>query len=345
MPSSWGKKLEKKLNGLTDTASKESIQTLSNWIAFNRKHVQTIATALTNALQDFKDNDKRQWLLWQLINEILVREKGNAVKWEKLSELRLALGEALQPAMKLLGSTIPDQLDTYLEEWEEQNVFGGPSLNAQLRRLYQSRKNLTTTQVGSSNGMKTSAEAGENASTSSVPKPTSTTSAQSNLESSQLPNEKAKSRGGRKEQSTNDDISDDVIYPGSNDDAVTGTEVQKLKNQQGTQSVSIASPSSKDHGKSTSERKRNSSLKEQAEYDFESKVSFIIARDFGCRPILADTEISIHPYVLLRVCSFKLFESLKDTFSSNRSHNASDGSKIFHLVRVSHVVGLSRETF
>jgi len=288
MSSSWGKKLEKKLNGLADTASKESIQTLSNWVAFNRKHAQTIAMVLTNALQDFKNNYKRQWLYWQLIHEILVREKGNTLKWEKLRELRLALGEALQPSMKILGSSMPDQLETRLEEWEDQDVFGRPSLNSQIRRLYQNRKNLT---VGNSNATKTPVIATDNSSTSSAMKSQESStpsipSAQPTLEASKSPNEKVKSSAvfedasspscqksgdGQKERSTNDDCND-TMYPGlDDDDAVAGTEVQVQENPQEIRDTSTANPAAKVRGKSPSPQKRNSSLKEQVEYDFESK--------------------------------------------------------------------------
>jgi hypothetical protein len=288
MSSSWGKKLEKKLKGLADTASKESIQTLSNWIAFNRKHAQTIATVLTNALQDFKNNDKRQWLIWQLIHEVLLREKGNTLKWEKLGELRLALGEALQPSMKILGNTMPDQLKTYLEEWEDQDVFSGPSLNSQIQRLFQNRKNLATT-AGNSNATKASAAATDNSSASSAAKPQepstpSTTSEQPTLEASKLPAEIAKasvivgktSGVGQKEQSTNDDNCDDTMHPGPNDNddaAVAATEVQQQKIQQEMQSTSSVNSSEETHGKLPSPQKQNSTLKEQVQYDFESKVS------------------------------------------------------------------------
>lgn len=58
MTSNWGKKLEKKLNGLADSASKESIQTLANWVAFNRKHATIIATVLTGSLQGTRNINK-----------------------------------------------------------------------------------------------------------------------------------------------------------------------------------------------------------------------------------------------------------------------------------------------
>jgi len=142
MASNWGKKLDKKLTDLADSASKESIQTLANWIAFNRKHASTIATVLINALLESKSNSKRQWLFWQLIHEVLVMER-ESKKWVKFSELRVLLGEALQPAMENLGSTIPENLNDCLQEWEDHDVFEGPSIMSQIRRLYQN-KNIQT---------------------------------------------------------------------------------------------------------------------------------------------------------------------------------------------------------
>lgn len=171
--TSWSKKLDKKLAALTDNASKETIQTLANWVAFNRKHAATIASTLTkNLLQvennsgggnenDTDDNNpnnntaaafKRQWLYWQLIHEILIVDRDTPAKWEKLLELRIALGEALIPAMEQLGgsvannlllpsSSLPTELGDCLKEWESLNVFGGPSLMSQIKRLYSNRNN------------------------------------------------------------------------------------------------------------------------------------------------------------------------------------------------------------
>ena len=291
MSSSWGKKLEKKLNDLADTASKESIQTLSNWIAFNRKHVHTITTVLTKALQEFKGNDKRQWLYWQIIHEILLREKGNASKWEKLGELRLALGETLQPTMKSLGSSMPDQLETYLEEWEDQDVFGGPSLNAQIRLIYQNRKNVTTTgQTANVNASTTPPEATDNTNTncsapvSQEPPTDSITADQSTLETPKSPNKSAdlsstgfeKSSGDKKELSTDDD----GIISGPKDDDGGVDPGTGQKEQQKSESTDEAIPSTE---KSETPPKRNQPLKEQAKYDFQSKVSLIHYRSVRFR--------------------------------------------------------------
>ena len=237
MSLSWGTRLEKKLNGLADTASTESIQTYSNWIAFNRKHVQTITSVLSQVLQDNKNNDKRQWLFWEIINEILVREKANAVKWERLSKLRPALGEALQTAMKQLGSTMPDQLGTFLEEWEDLDVFGGPSLNAEIRLIFQNRKNLTN--IGATDTASSS---------STTAKPQEASTAESSMPPSQ-------SGDG------------DEIISGSYDNDGDMDTGEGVKQPQEPQNTSTAMPSPE---KSDAPSKP---LKEQAEYDFESKVS------------------------------------------------------------------------
>jgi hypothetical protein len=145
--SSWAKKLDTKLDGLADGASKESIQTLANWIAFNRKHATTIATVLTQRLQDNRTNPKRQWLYWQVLHEVLITDHGTAGKWEKLLVLRETVGEALIPTMEVLASNLPppDSMDPYIKEWAELSVFGGPSMLAQIRRLYQSRNQAVST--------------------------------------------------------------------------------------------------------------------------------------------------------------------------------------------------------
>ena len=248
MPSSWEKKLEKKLNGLTDTASKESIQTHANWIAFNRKHGQTITMVLTKALQDYKSNDKRQWLFWQIINEILVREKENSVKWDRLGELRLALGEALQPAMKALGSSMPEQLKAYIEDWEDRDVFGGPSVNAQIRWIYQHRHNVSaamTAKAADSNAAKTSDQATIDAGTNSS-EPQRQKPSTASVATKSLPDKKAGTSAV--------DDNDGCIISGTTD---TGNDVAveaREKDQREVQTITT-------------------SIQTTAEFDFESKVS------------------------------------------------------------------------
>ena len=295
MSSSWGKKLDKKLDGLPDTASKESIQTLANWIAFNRKHSETIATALTSALQNFMNNEKRQWLFWQLIHEVLIRDNGNTSKWEKLGDLRIALGEALQPSMKILGNTMPDELETYLEEWEDLDVFGGPSVNSQIRRLYQSRKNVTP-KVENSDSMKTSGTPGAtltgNLSEDNTTKTQSSLSPtiaqpESSSEKMTSPNKNmdlsetqgnSSSEADQKERLATTNIRNETNLADSSkidDNKDAKIDIAQQKIEQGTQKNPAILDQSED-GKSTSPLKRRRSEKEQIEYDFESKVSVSI---------------------------------------------------------------------
>jgi len=272
MASTWGKKLEKKLTDLADSASKESIQTLANWIAFNRKHASTIATILINALLESKNNSKRQWLFWQLIHEVLVMER-ESKKWGKFSELRVLLGEALQPAMENLGSTIPENLNDCLQEWEDHDVFEGPSRMSQIRRLYQN-KNIQTD--------KTTSPVSKEDNPSSIivneitTKPKDTPSNSVILQSSE---EKVESSASALVTTitttpiTVEDIKDKVNHedqtinqivvsttPSSSDD------VQNQKQQETNENQALST-------KSPSPQKRNSfsNLNQIVEYDFESK--------------------------------------------------------------------------
>jgi hypothetical protein len=139
--SSWEGKLNKKLATLTDNASKETIQTVANWVVFNRKHYTIIASTLTKSLQDAHDNPNRKWVYWQLLHEILIADRETPTKWEKLLDLRVSLGEALIPAIEQLGNPMfpSNALSDYFKEWESLNAFGGPLLLSQITRLYQNR--------------------------------------------------------------------------------------------------------------------------------------------------------------------------------------------------------------
>lgn len=135
MSASWGSKLEKKLLALTDSASKESIQTLAKFIGFNRKHAPVIAGVLAGSLQN-APSSSRQWLYWQLLHEVLLLDL-NTAKWDKLVELRLALGEqAVVPAIESLRSknSLSEKLEGLVKQWDSHNVFGGPTLVSEIRR-------------------------------------------------------------------------------------------------------------------------------------------------------------------------------------------------------------------
>ena len=141
MSTSWGNKLEQRLSpsSLADSASKESIQALAKWIGFNRKHAKVIADTLGGALQSKSNSDSRQWLYWQVIHEVLMLDAGTQ-KWERLVELRSTIGEvAVIPSIEVLrasGSlTTADKVESLIKQWDDNDVFGGPTLVSQIRRL------------------------------------------------------------------------------------------------------------------------------------------------------------------------------------------------------------------
>ena len=134
--SSWGSKLEKKLKALADSASKESMQTLAHWVWFNRKNAAAFASTFRDALIA-TNTDTRQWLYWQVVSECLFNNRDNAEKWERASDLRTTLGEvAVVPALQGLGTrALTDKVEGLLKQWDEDNVFGGPTIVGQIRRL------------------------------------------------------------------------------------------------------------------------------------------------------------------------------------------------------------------
>jgi len=66
-----------------------------------------------------------------VINELLLLENDKPTRWERLSDLRLAIGEQL---VKAQGDLPTEKLGSLLTEWDKHNVFGGPTLIHQLRR-------------------------------------------------------------------------------------------------------------------------------------------------------------------------------------------------------------------
>lgn len=139
--SSWGLKLQKKLIALADGASKESMQTLANWVSFNRKH----AAVFAQTFRDFilgSTSEARQWLYWQVLSEVLFASQDDAEKWDRAADLRSTLGEsAVIPALEGLGSrAMTDQIEELWKQWDNNNVFGGPTLIGQIRRLLASSR-------------------------------------------------------------------------------------------------------------------------------------------------------------------------------------------------------------
>ena len=270
MSSSWGKKLEKKLKALADTASKESIQTLANWIAFNRKHASTLVPVLINALLQSKNNTKRQWVCWQLVHGVLVMERENSSKWGKLSELRVALGEALQPAMESLGSTMPDQLDKFLQEWEDHNVFEGPSLLSQIRRLYQNKNNQTETDITKPKDISSqSAISRSSEEETTKPAETATAGPAATTTSTTVGDESCQSKKDDVDQK-DQTINHSSVLPMTSAANTSSDDVSNQKQQKDDDAIKTISAT-----KSPLPQKRNSfsHLNQPVEYDFESKVS------------------------------------------------------------------------
>ena len=142
MASSWSNKLETRLSALADAASRESIQTLAKWIGFNRKHSKAFCTTLDSQFQQAK-TESRQWLYFQLVNEVLLLEHGNHAKWDRLSETRNLLGvtvlvPALERMMRSSNSAITVRLTPLMDEWEKLNAFGGPDLVEKMRNILSS---------------------------------------------------------------------------------------------------------------------------------------------------------------------------------------------------------------
>ena len=167
--SSWATKFEKKLKALTEGgASKESIQTLVTWMVFNRKHVLAFSQILLS-LPDLTSaattvgvpttSISKQTLYWQLIHQVLLSNKEDHDKWERALEMRIILGESvLLVALPSLCSnnnndddetsttaTIMDLIEGMIKEWDQHNVFGGPTLTGQIKRILLTAKSTKST--------------------------------------------------------------------------------------------------------------------------------------------------------------------------------------------------------
>jgi hypothetical protein len=134
MASSWSNKLETRLSALADGASRESIQTLAKWIGFNRKHSKAFCTTLDSHLAN--NSAARQWLYFQIVHEVLLLEKENPTKWERLRETRIMMGESvIVPALQRTDKAMKEKVAPLIDDWDKHNVFGTPTLVGQLRNI------------------------------------------------------------------------------------------------------------------------------------------------------------------------------------------------------------------
>jgi hypothetical protein len=130
--SSWGKKLQAKLDALTLSSSKESCQTLALWIGFNRKQFPSFVPVLLRALASDK-----QPVVATVLNETMLLDRDHPAKWERMADVRMQLGESvLLPSASALAPPAKEKLLSWLGgEWEDANVFGErPAFGEQLRR-------------------------------------------------------------------------------------------------------------------------------------------------------------------------------------------------------------------
>jgi hypothetical protein len=143
MASSWSNKLETRLSALADGASRESIQTLAKWIGFNRKHIKAFCTTLDSHLASSSSSSRssaaRQWLYIQIVHEVLLLEKDNPIKWERLGETRIAMGESVMlPALQRSDKARKEKVAPLIDEWAKHNVFGTPTLVGQMSKIVSS---------------------------------------------------------------------------------------------------------------------------------------------------------------------------------------------------------------
>jgi hypothetical protein len=122
MKVSWANQLEAKLATLGPLSSKETILTVAQWVAFNRKRISHFVPVFEDQLRKQPD------LALNLMHEILLTYQ-NTGRWESMEEVRLTLGE--QVLLKNAPSHIPAEK---LAAWDDLNVFGNPMIVNQLRK-------------------------------------------------------------------------------------------------------------------------------------------------------------------------------------------------------------------
>jgi hypothetical protein len=149
--SPWGKKLQSKLDALSNASSRESCQALAKWIGFNRKQLAAhFAPVLAAALRS-----EKQPVILNVVNETLLLEKDNPAKWDRLGDVRLSVGElVLLPTIPHLSAQSKDRVLGWLgADWEESGVFGErPTFGEQLRRALKSTTSATTAETGADAG-------------------------------------------------------------------------------------------------------------------------------------------------------------------------------------------------
>jgi len=166
----YATKLATKLSGLQETSSKETLQTLAKWIAFHRKHANRLIPVLMDSKTSGVLHPKKGARTAAVVSELLLLDKDRPTRWERLADLRVAVGEQLVRTIAdaassssdaALTSATVEKLSSLLPEWDKHNVFGGPTLIHQLKRKLSS---TTSTSSSSSSPEKAKAAATRTAS-------------------------------------------------------------------------------------------------------------------------------------------------------------------------------------
>ena len=110
-------------------------------MGFNRKHSATFCETLKQALISVSPKS-RQVIILSVIHQVLLQDRDVISKWERMQEFRVALSEiTLLPVLAaeptVLAASTLSKLQEYLKEWDEANVFSGPTLIGQLQRKLQ----------------------------------------------------------------------------------------------------------------------------------------------------------------------------------------------------------------
>ena len=132
----WGQKIHTKLSSLQEKSSKESHQTVAQWIVFHRRRMsESFLTPLQNNLRE------RPQSTLSVIHALFHVHKKIPEKWEPLAPLRLEV------AQNVIMEAAPAHsiLQPWLEQWDSQQIFAGSNILQQIRETAENPSASTTT--------------------------------------------------------------------------------------------------------------------------------------------------------------------------------------------------------
>jgi len=118
----YGEKLQNRLRSLADNASQESIQTLSNWLIFNRRYASVFVPVLLSSITS-TSKPARKMLYLSIVHEIMTANSISPEKWNRSYTLRLLLmNDLVLPIIKnkkeLVEEDHKSKLYDMIDEWE-----------------------------------------------------------------------------------------------------------------------------------------------------------------------------------------------------------------------------------